>query len=81
MELYVKLITMVLSTTDKAVIWTPFLEKGWRGARIVKKLPGQFWNRNALNRVIKRIQETAGEQWKRKEGTGGQPKITDQIVE
>ena len=53
---------MVLSTTDKAVIRTPFLEKGLRGARIVKKLPGQFWNRNALNREIKRIQETAGEQ-------------------
>ena len=51
---------MVLSTTDKAVIRTLFPEKGWRGARIVKKLPEQFWNRNALNRVIKRIQETAG---------------------
>ena len=74
-------ITMVLSTTDKAVIRTLFLEKGWRGARIVKELPGQFRNRNAVNRVIKRIEETGGEQWKRKEGTGRQPKVTDQIVE
>ena len=31
--------------------------------------------------MIKRIEETAGEQWKRKEVTGRQPKTADQIVE
>ena len=37
--------------------------------------------KNAVDRVIKRIEETAGEQWKRKEVTGRQPKTADQIVE
>ena len=38
-------------------------------------------NRNAVDCVIKRIEETAVEQWKRKEGIGGQPKIANQIIE
>ena len=31
--------------------------------------------------MIKRIEETAGKQWKEKEITEGQPKIADQIIE
>ena len=38
-------------------------------------------NKSAVDCVIKRIEATADEQLKRKEGIGGQPKIANQIVE
>ena len=56
---------MVLSKEDKATIRTLFLEKGWRGTRIVMELPQHSWNKATVNRVIKRIEAT-GQAWKRK---------------
>ena len=47
---------MVLSSSDKAVIEACFIEKGWKGARIVREFPGKNWHKASVNRLIKKIQ-------------------------
>ena len=62
---------MVLSSSDKAVIEACFIEKGWKGARIVREFPGKNWHKASVNRLIKKIQTTGSV--KRLQG-GGRPR-------
>ena len=59
---------MVYNTADKDLIKTLFLEKGWRGARIVREFPGKNWTRNAVTRIIKRLEDSGTVE--RQEGSG-----------
>lgn len=59
---------MVFSKSDRDLIQVCFVEKGWRGARIVKEFPGKNWKRVAVNRIIKKLEATGSTE--RKPGSG-----------
>lgn len=46
---------MVFSSSDKAIIETCFVEKGWRGSKIVQEFPGKKWRKRSVNKIIKRL--------------------------
>ena len=59
---------MVLSSADKAVIEACFIEKGWKGAKIIREFPGKGWTKSSVNRLIKKLDTTGTTD--RKRGSG-----------
>ena len=59
---------MPFSDADKAVIEACFLEKSWRGRRIVREFKSKEWSRSSVDYVIKKIEATGSTQ--RKIGSG-----------
>ena len=69
---------MVLSEADKWTIVNCFVEKGWRGAEIVREFPGKGWKRQTVNTLIKKYEQTGSV--KRKKGSGN-PGVSDEVKE